>query len=128
MEILNYIVERIQLQEIDTYISPDEVAQGFCRWKETTSTSPSGCHLGLRRIPAMPAADEETEKIRTCILGLQTHIINIPLSQGFSPTRWQTVINAMLEKTPGSPILHKLRVIHILEADYNLTLKAIFGR
>jgi hypothetical protein len=76
----------------------------------------------------MPAADEETEKIRTCILGLQTHIINIPLSQGFSPTRWQTVINAMLEKTPGSPILHKLRVIHILEADYNLTLKAIFGR
>jgi hypothetical protein len=33
----------------------------------------------------------------------------------------------MLEKTPGTPLLHKLRVIHILEADYNLTLKAIFG-
>jgi hypothetical protein len=34
----------------------------------------------------------------------------------------------MLEKVPGNPMLHKLRVIHILEADYNLTLKAIFGR
>jgi hypothetical protein len=34
----------------------------------------------------------------------------------------------MLEKVPGNPLLHKLRVIHILEADYNLTLKAIFGR
>jgi hypothetical protein len=34
----------------------------------------------------------------------------------------------MLEKTPGNPLLHKLRVIHILEADYNLTLKAIFGQ
>jgi hypothetical protein len=34
----------------------------------------------------------------------------------------------MLKKVPGNPLLHKLRVIHILEADYNLTLKAIFGR
>jgi hypothetical protein len=34
----------------------------------------------------------------------------------------------MLEKSPGNPLLHKLRVIHILEADFNLTLKAIFGR
>jgi hypothetical protein len=72
--------------------------------------------------------DEETEKIRTGILGIQTHIINIPLTHGFSPNCWQTVINAMLEKVPGNPLLHKLRVIHILEADYNLTLKAIFGR
>jgi hypothetical protein len=34
----------------------------------------------------------------------------------------------MLKKVPGNPQLHKLCVIHILEADYNLTLKAIFGR
>jgi hypothetical protein len=34
----------------------------------------------------------------------------------------------MLEKIPGKPFLHKLRVIHILEANYNLALKEIFGR
>jgi hypothetical protein len=34
----------------------------------------------------------------------------------------------MLEKVAGKPLLHKLRVIHILEADYNLALKIIFGR
>jgi hypothetical protein len=34
----------------------------------------------------------------------------------------------MLEKIPGKPLLHKLRVIHILEADYNLALKQIFGK
>jgi hypothetical protein len=72
--------------------------------------------------------ETELENIRTGILGIQTHIINIPIAHGFSPLRWQTVINAMLEKVPGNPLLHKLRVIHILEADYNLTLKAIFGR
>jgi hypothetical protein len=51
-----------------------------------------------------------------------------PNENVFSPSRWQMVINAMLEKIPGKPFLHKLRVIHILEADYNLTLKNIFGR
>jgi hypothetical protein len=34
----------------------------------------------------------------------------------------------MLEKIPEKPLLHKHRVILILEADYNLTLKNIFGR
>jgi hypothetical protein len=107
---------------------PEEVARGFRRWKETTSTSPSGCHLGLRRIPAIPTDNKETEKIRTQILNFQTQIINTPLHQGFSPRRWQTVINAMLEKIQGKPMLHKLRVIHIMEADYNLALKIIFGK
>jgi hypothetical protein len=71
---------------------------------------------------------KETERLRTQILDVQTHIINIPLHNGFSPLRWQSVINAMLEKIPGRPLLHKLRVIHILEADYNLVLKVIFGK
>jgi hypothetical protein len=79
------IAGRIQLLEINTYILPDKVAQGFCRWKESTSTSPSGYHLGLRCIPAVPTLDAELEKLRTGILGIQTHIINIPLSHGFSP-------------------------------------------
>jgi hypothetical protein len=126
--ILESIAKRPQLPEIDTYIPPEEVAQGFRRWKESTSTSPSGCHLGLRRIPAIPTMETELENIRTGILGIQTHIINIPIAHGFSPLRWQTVINAMLEKVPGNPLLHELHVIHILEADHNLTLKAIFGR
>jgi hypothetical protein len=116
------------LPEIDTYISSDEVARGFNRWKETTSTSPSGCHLGLRRIPAIPFQDQELDKTRKAILDVQTLAINIPVHMGFTPDRWTTVVNAMLEKVPGTPWLHKLRVIHILEADYNLTLKTIFGR
>jgi hypothetical protein len=59
---------------------------------------------------------------------VQTDIINLPIQNGFSPKQWQKVVNAMLEKIPGKPMLHKLRVIHILEADYNLALKQIFGR
>jgi hypothetical protein len=126
--VLDAIATARILPEIDTYIPSDEVAKGFKRWKESTSTSPSGCHLGLRKIPAIPFQEQELDKLRKEILDVQTLIINIPLHMGFSPTRWQTVVNAMLEKTPGTPLLHKLRVIHILEADYNLTLKDIFGK
>jgi hypothetical protein len=57
---------------------------------------------------------------------VQAHVINIP--RGFSPQWWRTIINKMLEKIAGKRLLHKLRVIHILEADYNLALKNIFGR
>jgi hypothetical protein len=72
--------------------------------------------------------DKDTEKIRLQILNTQAQIINIPLHQGFLPKRWQTVINAMLEKIQGKPLLHKLRVIHIMQADYNLALKVIFRK
>jgi hypothetical protein len=61
-DILQHIAKRKQLPEIDLYITSEEIAKGFRRWKESTSPSPSGCHLGLRRIPAIPTTDEETEK------------------------------------------------------------------
>jgi hypothetical protein len=47
-KILNYIAKREQLPEIDTYITPQQISLGFKKWKEEMSTSPSGCHLGLR--------------------------------------------------------------------------------
>ena len=34
----------------------------------------------------------------------------------------------MLEKEPGNPLVHRLRVIHIYEADYNLLLKLLWAR
>jgi hypothetical protein len=95
MKILRYIAEREKLPEIDTYITPNQVSEGFKKWKEETSTSPSGCHLGLRRIPAYATGSKELEKIRTDIQQVQADIINFPISGGFSPNRWKTIV--MLE-------------------------------
>jgi hypothetical protein len=101
-QILRYMAERKNLPEIDTYITPDHVSKGFRKWRESTSTSPSGCHLGLRRISSYTYEDPEVEEARRQILQVQTDVINIPIQNGFSPTRWQTVVNAMLEKYQGS--------------------------
>jgi ribonuclease HI len=126
--LLNYICKMPKLPLVDCQLSIEEVAAGFRKWREATSTSPSGCHLGLRRVTTYNYPDEELEKIKTEILKIQTFIINLPLKHGFSPNRWQNVTNALIEKIPNRPYIHKLRVIHLLEADYNLCLKAIFGR
>jgi hypothetical protein len=89
-------------------MSPEQISQGFKKWCEETSTSPSGCHLGLRRIPAFSTDTKEDKKMRQQIQQVQADIINLPTSRGFSPTRWQVVINTMLEKNAGKPLLHKL--------------------
>jgi hypothetical protein len=46
-KVMEYIAKRENLPEIDTMITTDQVSRGFRKWRETTSTSPSGCHLGL---------------------------------------------------------------------------------
>jgi hypothetical protein len=46
-QILRYMAERKNLPEIDNYITPEQVSTGFWKWRESTSTSPLGCHLGL---------------------------------------------------------------------------------
>jgi hypothetical protein len=36
--------------------------------------------------------------------------------------RWKDIINVMILKEPGNAKVHRLHVIHIFEADYNLIL------
>lgn len=62
------------------------------------------------------------------ILEMHKDIMNLCLKHGYSLKRWLKALNAILETEIGQPLLHKLRIIHIIEADYNLILKTIFGR
>jgi hypothetical protein len=62
------------------------------------------------------------EASRAAVLTLHTDMINFALKQGKLLERWQKVVNIMLEKEPGNSKIHRLRVIHLYEADYNLIL------
>jgi hypothetical protein len=48
--------------------------------------------------------------------------MNYCLHFGYSLRRWQKIVNSLLEKDPGTPRIHRLRVIHLYEWDYNLLL------
>ena len=94
-------------------------------WRETTTTSPSGRHLGrykamFARIPttddeASPTFSDKQEQIAR----LKLSLINYCLRNIYVLQRWKTIVNIMIFKEPGNCKIHKLRVIHIYEADFN---------
>jgi len=55
-------------------------------------------------------------------------MMSIPFARGFAPTRWKQCLEVMLEKASGNPMIHRLRIIVLLEADFNLALRIIWMR
>ena len=102
---------------ISTSIEAADVKRGFGRWREQTSTSPSGRHLGHYR------AVIQDDTLLRCL----TKFLDIAVQRGISISRWQYAINVMLEKDAGCPRINRLRIIHLFEADFNFILKVLWG-
>jgi hypothetical protein len=98
-------------------INEENVRYGFKKWKETTSTSPSGRHLGQYK------AIIQDDLLLSCI----TKFMHIIVNSGLTLRRWCNAVNILIEKDPGQPKLTRLRIIHLFEADFNLFLKMIWG-
>lgn len=103
---------------ISSIISLENFKTTVKKWKESTSTSPSGRHLGHYKVSLV---DDD-------IASLHTDMLNIPITHGFAPSRWTHSVTPLIEKDEGKPYLTRLRVIHLFEADYNLFLKLLFGK
>ena len=59
---------------------------------------------------------------QTALRNLHLQLLNYALERGYSYRRWHTVANTILFKDKDSVRLHRTRVIHIYEADFNLAL------
>ena len=111
-------------------LSADEFKGKIKVWNEATTTSPSGRHLGVykslySRGVYFPLSSEDAlrlqsqqEDIRTLMLS----IINYCIRTGHVLTRWKQITNVMIFKEVGNYKIHKLRIIHIYEADLNLLM------
>jgi hypothetical protein len=111
-------------------------------WKEQTSTSLSGRHLGLYKSLITAHCDSGSEfddaekystlpssKIKATLILEAIHSIATSVAErGLYLQRWIYVINVMIYKKPGVLELNELRVIHLFEADFNLLVGLIFGR
>jgi hypothetical protein len=104
--------------------------QGFMRWRESTSTSPSGRHLGhYQALLAYSHLDETEEAIQPLSTKLFNTILDVnrlAVKHDIILERWLDVVNVMIEKIPGRPLITKLRVIHVVEA--NLSLGILWRR
>jgi hypothetical protein len=122
-------------KKIHSEISDDDFIDGFKKWKESTSTSPLGRHLGHYKVIItdldlqwqMPEKSHLREW-ETNFVEYLVKLLNIPIRYGFAPKRWCTSIMVMIEKDPGSPRIEHLRVFHLYEANYNLCLKLLWGK
>ena len=106
-----------QAGEITTEISAEDVLYGFKNWRETTTTSPSGQHLGhYQSLIQNPV-----------LLSCFVKLMNIAIQNGIAIHRWSRAINVMIEKDIGQPKMNRPRIIHLFEADLNLFLKLQWG-
>jgi hypothetical protein len=106
-------------EEICTDIIFDDMKQRYRCWPERMSTSPSGRHLShyhalLKPDGLYPDDDafEELDSACQAVWSAHHSILQYFLCHGYCFNRWHQVVNAMIEKEPGNPHIHHLRVIH----------------
>lgn len=117
-------------------ISMEEFEGKIKSWRESTTTSPSGLHLGHYKalfahhsLSHQKPEDYHRIEQKEILDGMQQDLqklhltlLNYALQRGYSFRRWRTIANTILFKDPDNFRLHRTRVIHIYEADFNLVL------
>lgn len=109
-------------------ISTGSLRQVLKKWRESTSTSPSGRHLGHMKTLTY-IANETNWPIQTylpqSIFQMIADILNLCIKHCIPLQRWQTVRNMMIQKEPGNQKIHRLHVIHIQENNWQAFFKIV---
>eukprot|EP00957_Ditylum_brightwellii_P014756 1112647-Ditylum_brightwellii.AAC.1 len=107
-----------QMKPITKGITGGNLKELLKKQNKVTSYSPSGHCYGHYKV----LVDHEDVLVMHCIM------ITLPFQHGFTPQQWLKPVDVMLEKDPGSPRLHRLRIIVMLEANMNMIMKIIWAR
>ena len=118
---------------LSAHLTADDLRAGYKVWRESTATSPSGRHLGHDKVlfcyePDQEPDEDEAPRLSTRMFHIKASLINLATYSGHVLERWKTVHTLMFEKVTGWPYIEKLRVIHLLESDFNLMVGILFSR
>jgi hypothetical protein len=108
--------EEKALPPITGGISKEEFQAAFKAVSEHTSSSPSGLHYSIWKCLARENDLAEWLSI----------MMSLPFEHGFTNERWTRSLDVMLEKKRGQRKIHTLRIIALVEADWNTALKILF--
>ena len=82
-------------------------------WRETTSTSPSGRHLGHYKVlvsdidrSLTPNEQETLRDIQKDIARAYVGIVNYCIKHRYSLHRWKKIVNMMIYKEEGNVKIH----------------------
>jgi len=124
----------------------EQLMHGFWKWKECTSTSPSGHHLGIYKALLkdeywQKSKNGQSSKQQSHSLDTNTACTSQKLVSGTDVMhmihkmlvlavwhchmykRWTKICNFFIEKDLGKPLLSHLWTLHIVEANLNLLWK-----
>ena len=118
---------------ISTAMSIEDLVAGFSKWPESTSTSPSGRHLGhyhalLYDSPVDTGNVPDDDPEPRPLFRILQRMINIPFLTWLPPKCWLCATSVCIEKEPNNPSTDKIRIIHLFEADLNFIWKLIWGK
>jgi hypothetical protein len=108
--------EEASLPPIVGEITTAAFQEAFKRVGERTSSA--GIHYTIWKCLAW---DDECAE-------LMSRMMSLPFRHGFLNERWTRSIDVMLEKKKGVRRIHMLRIIALLEADFNTALKILFAK
>jgi hypothetical protein len=119
-------------KELEIETTTKKMMNKYKRWKERTSTSPSGRHLGhfhalSRPLKAKDKKDRDIlEGIRQEIIELHALMLQTAYDNEHVYKRWEYILTCMLGKDTGIPRIHRLGVIHLYECYLDLLLSIFF--
>jgi hypothetical protein len=104
--------------QLSSIINADQLKSCYKAMSEHTSSSPSGRHLGHYKAAILSDP----------IASIHSIMMSIPLTAGFSPTRWRHIVDVMLPKKVGDYRIHRLRIVALQESDFNQANRLAIGR
>jgi hypothetical protein len=106
-----------RIEPIVGIITKDAYQEMF---KNATEKTSSGGEVHYTLWKALAEQDDFAEFL--CVM------MSLPFMYGFANPRWSNEIDVMLEKKAGIRKIHQLRIIGLLEADFNTALKYFFAK
>ena len=106
------------LKKVNAELSLAEYKRFWKKKKEETATSPFGLHIGHYK-----AATEKDE-----ILNVHRIMLLLPFQMALVPYRWKRTVHTMIEKDPGQPWIHRLRIIELFDSQVNAGFQIFIGR
>jgi hypothetical protein len=118
MRVLHTMAAPTPVTQGSAIVTDEDFVQTYTAANETTSSSPSGRHIGHYK-----AALKHPN-----LVSLHARMMSLPFQVGFAPQRWTKVTDIMLEKEANNPRCHRLRILALFESDLNHAKCLIIGR